>query len=65
MRGLGRPGWLFLHERVEHVCIWPPGSAGAWAGRGNAGGCKLALFHCAWSLACDKMIMFLRAAFDD
>ena len=27
MRGLGRPGWLFPHKRVEHVCIWPPGSA--------------------------------------
>ena len=33
MMGLGRPEWLFLHKRVEHVCIWPPGSAGAWAGR--------------------------------
>ena len=35
MKGLGRPGWLFLHKRVEHVRIWPPGSAGAWAGRGK------------------------------
>ena len=27
MTGLGRPGWLFLHGRVEHVWISPPGSA--------------------------------------
>jgi len=35
MKGLGRPGWLFLHKRTEHVGIWPPSSAGAWAGRGK------------------------------
>ena len=35
MRSLGRPGWLFLHKRVEHVWISPPGSAGAWAERGR------------------------------
>ena len=35
MTGLSRPGWLFLHKRVEHVWISPPGSAGAWAGRGK------------------------------
>jgi len=35
MKGLGRPGWLFPHKKVEHVRIWPPGSAGAWAGRGK------------------------------
>ena len=35
MTGLGRPGWLFLHKRVEHVWIWPPGSAGACPGRGK------------------------------
>ena len=35
MTGLSRPGWLFLHKRVEHVWISPPGSAGAWAERGR------------------------------
>ena len=28
-------GSLFLQKTVEHVRIWPPGSAGAWAGRGK------------------------------
>ena len=35
MKSLGRLGWLFLHKELEHVRIWPPSSAGAWAGRGK------------------------------